>query len=230
MNDSQQLDKRKLFLLTLARLVVGLALIAGLLFLCAGTLDYWHTWLYIATLFLLLSVSFNWLIRKDPQLLERRMRTQEREKTQRWVIGISGVWLTLLYVLPGLDRRFHWSQVPLWLVLIGVGMVIMGYAFDMQVIHVNRFASRVVEVMQEQKVISSGPYTLVRHPMYLAILVFIFGTALALGSYWALIPAALMAPVLAVRLIAEEKTLRRSLPGYEEYTRRVRWRLIPGVW
>lgn len=229
MND-QQPDRRKLFLLALGRLVVGLALIAGLLFLCAGTLDYWHTWLYTGILLVLLSTSFNWLLRSDPQRLERRMRTHEREKTQRWVIGVSGILLTLLYVLPGLDRRFHWSQVPLAVVLLGVGMVILGYAFYMQVVQANQFASRVVEVMPDQQVISSGPYALVRHPMYLAMLIFFFGTALALGSYWALIPAALMIPVLAVRLLEEEKILLRDLPGYAEYAQKMRWRLIPGVW
>lgn len=229
MND-QQPDRRKLFLLALGRLVVGLALIAGLLFLCAGTLDYWQTWLYTGILLVMLSTSFNWLIRSDPQRLERRMRTHEREKTQRWVIGVSGILLTLLYVLPGLDRRFHWSQVPLAVVLLGVGMVILGYAFYMQVVQANQFASRVVEVMPDQQVISSGPYALVRHPMYLAMLIFFFGTALALGSYWALIPAALMIPVLAVRLLEEEKILLRDLPGYAEYAKKMRWRLIPGVW
>lgn len=229
MND-QQPDRRKLFLLALGRLVVGLALIAGLLFLCAGTFDYWQTWLYTGILLVLLSTSFNWLLRSDPQRLERRMRTHEREKTQRWVIGASSILLILLFVLPGLDRRFHWSQVPLAVVLLGVGMVILGYAFYMRVIQANQFASRVVEVMQEQKVITSGPYALVRHPMYLSMLIFFFGTALALGSYLALIPAALMVPVLAVRLLEEEKILLRDLPGYAEYTKKMRWRLIPGVW
>jgi len=169
-------------------------------------------------------------MRSDPQRLERRMRTREREKRQQWVIGFSTLFLILLYVLPGLDRRFQWSQMPLALVVFGVGAVILGYAFYMQVIQTNQFASRVVEVMQEQKVITSGPYALVRHPMYLSMVIFFLGTALALGSWWALIPAALMVPVLAVRLLEEEKILRRDLPGYAEYTQEVRWRLFPGVW
>lgn len=230
MNANQPLDQRKLFLVALGRLVVGLALIAGLLFLCAGTTDYWQTWLYTGVLLVLLSTSFNWLMRSDPQRLERRMRTREREKSQQWVIGFSTLFLILLYVLPGLDRRFQWSQMPLALVVFGVGAVILGYAFYMQVIQTNQFASRVVEVMQEQKVITSGPYGLVRHPMYLSMVIFFLGTALALGSWWALIPAALMVPVLAVRLLEEEKILRRDLPGYAEYTQEVRWRLFPGVW
>ncbi len=228
--DNHPLDQRKLFLLALGRLVVGLALIAGLLVLCAGTTDYWQAWLYTGVLLVLLSTSFNWLMRSDPQRLERRMRTREREKRQQRVIGVSTLFLILLYVLPGLDRRFHWSQMPLALVLLGAGLVILGYLFYMRVIQANQFASRVVEVMQEQKVITSGPYALVRHPMYLAMVIFFLGTALALGSYWALIPATLMIPVLAVRLLEEEKILRRDLPGYAEYTQKVRWHLIPGVW
>lgn len=228
--DNHPLDQRKLFLLALGRLVVGLALIAGLLVLCAGTTDYWQAWLYTGVLLVLLSTSFNWLMRSDPQRLERRMRTREREKRQQRVIGVSTLFLILLYVLPGLDRRFHWSQMPLALVLLGAGLVILGYLFYMRVIQANQFASRVVEVMEEQEVITSGPYALVRHPMYLAMVIFFLGTALALGSYWALIPAALMVPVLAVRLLEEEKILRRDLPGYTEYTQKVRWHLIPGVW
>lgn len=228
--DNHPLNTRKLFLVALGRMVVGLAFIAGLFFVCAGTTDYWQAWLYIDILLVLMSVSFNWLIRKDPQTLERRMRTGERQKTQRWVIGASLIIIVLLFVIPGLDRRFNWSQVPLWLVLIGDGSVILGYAFYMQVIQANRYASRVVEVAQEQKVISSGSYALVRHPMYLSMLIFFFGSALALSSYWALIPAALMIPTLGVRLLEEEKTLRRDLPGYPEYTQKVRWHLFPGIW
>ena len=228
--DNHPLDTRKLFLVALGRLVVGLAFIAGLFFLCAGTSDYWQAWLYIGILLVLMSVSFNWLIRKDPQTLERRMRTSERQKTQRWVIAVAAILSILLFILPGLDKRFSWSQVPLWLVLLGAGSVILGYAFYMQVIQANRYASRVVEVAAGQKVISSGPYALVRHPMYLAMLIFFFGSALALGSYWALIPAALMIPTLGVRLLEEEKTLLRDLPGYAEYTQKVRRHLIPGVW
>jgi len=227
---NQPLDKRRLFLVALGRLVVGLAFIAGLFFLCAGTTDYWQAWLYIGILLVLLVASFTWLIRNHPQTLERRMRTSERQQTQRWVIAVAAVFSILVFILPGLDKRFSGSQVPLWLVLLGDAVFIAGYALYSRVIQVNAYASRVVEVAAGQKVISSGPYALVRHPMYLSMLAFFFGSALALASYWALIPAALMIPTLAVRLLDEEKTLLRDLPGYAEYTQKVRWHLIPGIW
>lgn len=224
------LDRRKLIFLTLARLVGGMVLIAGLFFLCAGSLDYWQAWAYLAALMVMMTATFLWMVKNDPQRLERRMRTQEREKTQKWVIGISALLCTLLFVLPGLDRRFEWSRVPVWLALVGLGLAIGGYGLYVRVIQVNRFASRVIEVAAEQRVIASGPYALVRHPMYLSMSIFFIGTALALASFWTLIPALLMAPVLAVRAFNEEKTLARELAGYVEYTREVRWRIFPGIW
>lgn len=229
MTDSQ-VDKRRLVALTLARFLGGMAFIAGLFFLCAGTLAFWQAWLYLATLAALGMATFAWLVQKEPDLLERRTHTREQQKTQKWIIGLSGVLLTLLFFLPGLDRRFTWSQVSLWLVLSGLALVIAGYGLYFWVIQVNRFASRVIEVVAGQKVITSGPYALVRHPMYLAMCIFFIGTALALASYWTLIPALVMAPVLAVRASEEEKSLRLELSGYSEYTRKVRWRLFPGVW
>ncbi|GAP13300.1 putative protein-S-isoprenylcysteine methyltransferase [Longilinea arvoryzae] len=223
-------DWRKLIFLTLARFLGGMALIAALFFGCAGRLDYWQAWAYLAMLAALMTATFVWLLRNEPDLLERRTHTRERDKTQKWVIGVSGIVLTLLFVLPGLDRRFAWSQVPFWLALLGLALAIAGYGLYFWVIQANRFASRVIEVSAGQKVIDSGPYAWVRHPMYLAILIFLIGTSFALASYWTLVPSLAMAPVLAVRAFDEEKTLRNELPGYVEYTQKVRWRLFPGVW
>ncbi len=224
------LDRWKLIFLTLARFFGGMAILAALFFLCAGTLDYWQAWVYLAVLAVLITATFVWLLKEEPDLLERRMHTQEREKTQKWVIGISGILLTLLFALPGLDHRFEWSQVPFWLTGLGLALAIAGYGLYFWTIQTNRFASRVIEVTTGQKVIECGPYARVRHPMYLAILIFLLGTSLALASYWTLIPSLAMAPVLALRAFNEEKTLRNALPGYAEYTLKVRWRLFPGLW
>lgn len=223
-------DKGNLTRMALVRLVGGLGFVAALFFLCAGTLDYWQAWLYFGVLALMMTATFIWLVQNDPQRLERRLRMQEREKAQKWIIGVAVLLCTLIFVLPGLDRRFAWSQVPTWLALLGLALAIAGYGLYVRVIQVNRYASRVVEVDNGQQVIDSGPYRLVRHPMYLGMQVFLAATALALASYWALIPALGMIPVLAMRAAQEEGILRRELPGYAAYTHRVRWRIIPGIW
>lgn len=225
-----RIDKGRLIFRALALFVGGMAVIGGLFFLCAGSLDYWQAWVYLAVLVVMMTATIVWIFQNDPERLERRMRTQEPEKTQKWVITIAAILSTLLFVLPGLDRRFEWSRVPTWLALVGLALVIAGYGLYIRVIQVNRYASRVIEVAAEQRVIDSGPYALVRHPMYLGMSIFFIGTALGLASYWTLIPALLMAPVLAVRAFNEEKTLARELVGYVEYTRKVRWRIIPGLW
>jgi protein-S-isoprenylcysteine O-methyltransferase Ste14 len=145
------------------------------------------------------------------------------------IIGIT-VYFLLSYLLPGFDHRFGWSDVPAWLVLAGDAVVIVGFVFLFQVFKVNSYAARVVVVEEEQEVITTGPYALVRHPMYLSVvLVYVF-SPLALGSFWAMIPTAALILLLAVRILNEEKVLLRDLKGYGEYLERVRWRLIPGVW
>lgn len=222
--------KQKLLLLALARLSGGLVIIAGLLFLIAGTFDYWQVWVFAAVAGVLMIANLVWLMRNDPSRLERRMRTREHEQRQKWLIGISTAVILLLFVLPGLDRRFGWSHMPAGWALLGEALAIAGYALYFRVIQENRYASRVIEVVAGQRVITSGPYARVRHPMYLGMTLFLIGTALALGSYWALIPAVCMIPVLGARAVAEEKTLLRELPGYAEYTRQVAWRLFPGIW
>jgi protein-S-isoprenylcysteine O-methyltransferase Ste14 len=227
---NQSIDKSKLIRLTLIRLVGGIGLMAALFFLCAGTLDYWQAWIYLGLIALMMAASFIWLVRNDPERLERRMRTSERETTQKWLIGTSILFITLIFLLPGLDKRFAWSQVPVWLCLLGLALVIAGYGLYARVIRENRYASRVIEVVAGQKVITSGPYALVRHPMYLGMSILFLGTALGLGSYWTLLPTLAAIPTLAIRAVQEEKTLLRKLPGYKEYTGQVRWRLFPGVW
>ena len=183
-----------------------------MLFLPAGTLGYWEAWVYMGLLFIPVAIVGVVLIFKDPELLERRMRTREREAPQRKVIAASSLLLLAEFLIPSFDRRYAWSSVPLALVLLADILMMLGYLLFVLTLRENRFASRVVEVQVNQVVISTGPYALVRHPMYLAVSVIFTFTSLALGSFWALIPALLLPVVLAARIGNEEQLLRRDLP------------------
>ena len=201
-----------------------------MLFLPAGTLGYWEAWVYMGLLFIPVAIVGVVLIIKDPELLERRMRTWEREAHQRKVIAASSLLLLAEFLIPSFDRRYAWSSVPLALVLLADILMMLGYLLFVLTLRENRFASRVVEVQVNQVVISTGPYALVRHPMYLAVSVIFTFTSLALGSFWALIPALLLPVALAARIGNEEQLLRRDLPGYEEYCQKVKYRLVPFIW
>jgi protein-S-isoprenylcysteine O-methyltransferase Ste14 len=210
--------------------VAGLLVMAAVLFGTAGTVAYWQGWTYLGIIVGLMSVALTYLIRNSPGLLERRMRTREKEQAQRKVLGLSYLPLLGAFVLPGFDRRWGWSGVPPAVVIAAEVLVVLGYGFVILVFRANRYASRVVEVEQGQQVTSTGPYALVRHPMYLGMTLMYLATPLALGSYWALVPAAAIVPTLVARIFNEEKVLERDLSGYREYRARVRYRLVPGIW
>ncbi|MFH1183806.1 MAG: isoprenylcysteine carboxylmethyltransferase family protein [Chloroflexota bacterium] len=225
-----QLSTAQLAKMIIVRFVGGLIVLAAMFFLPAGTLDFWEAWVYIVVLFLPITIVLRYLIRHDPALLERRMRMKEREAEQKLIVQLSFVWFFVMFLLPGFDRRFEWSNVPVALVLAADVLVLLGYFGVFWVFRENTYTSRVVEVEQDQKVISSGPYAVVRHPMYLGVMLMYLMTPLALGSYWALLPAPLIIPILVARIRNEEQVLGRELPGYPEYMNKVRHRLIPGVW
>jgi protein-S-isoprenylcysteine O-methyltransferase Ste14 len=224
------LSRTALLSRTLVRFLAGLFLVGCMLFLPAGTLRYWEAWLYMALLFVPVAVVGGVLFIKDPELLERRLRTQEREAPQKKVIAASSLVLLSVYLIPGFDRRYDWSTVSPTLVLLADILVLLGYLLFVLTIKENRYASRVVEVQDNQVAISTGPYALVRHPMYLAVSVIFTLSPLALGSYWALIPTLLLPVVLAARIANEEQLLRCSLTGYEEYCQKVKYRLLPFIW
>jgi protein-S-isoprenylcysteine O-methyltransferase Ste14 len=201
-----------------------------MLFLPAGTLNYWEAWLYITVLFVPAFFMVQYLIRHDPALLERRMRMKEKEREQRVIIKLSYLYYLAIFLLPGFDKRFGWSDSPVWLTLTASALVILGYVFVMRVFRENSYASRIVEVEHGQKVIDTGPYALVRHPMYLGVTLLYVMTPLALGSYWSLIPALAIFPLLVARILNEEKVLANELAGYREYQKKVKYRIIPFVW
>ena len=220
----------KSILIATLRLVIGFPIIGALFFWPAGTFDYWQAWLWMAVLFLPLMGMFIYLIQRDPALLERRVRTGEQRPEQRRIIAVSALFLILIFLLPGLDKRFGWSSVPVWLVLLADIIVLAGFLLNFLVIRVNSYASRVVEVEQGQKVIASGPYAFVRHPMYLSIILILFATPLALGSFWGIIPTIAYIPLLAARAKNEEELLVNDLQGYRENMQKTRYRLFPGIW
>jgi protein-S-isoprenylcysteine O-methyltransferase Ste14 len=213
--------------------LIIVAIMAALLFVAAGTLDYWQAWIFLAVYFVAsLAVTFD-LAQRDPQLLERRMGGgpfAEKEVTQKIIMSLTSLGFIALIVVPALDRRFAWSDVPPYLALAGDLLVALGFLAAYFVFRENTFTSATIELAPEQRVISTGPYALVRHPMYAGGIILLVGVPLALGSWWGLLIVAAMMPALIWRLIDEEMFLARNLPGYPKYQRKVRYRLLPGVW
>ena len=201
-----------------------------MLFLPAGTLYYWQEWIYCGVLFIPLSFVVFYFFKYDPELLERRMKMREKEEKQKTIQIVGIIIFFIGFLIPGLDYRYHWSNVPFLLVFAANAIVLAGYIFVFFVLRENSYASRIIEVEKGQKVITTGPYAIVRHPMYLGVLLMYLFTPLALGSYWALIFFLPLFPLLVSRLLNEEEVLLRELPGYKEYCQKTRYHLIPFIW
>jgi protein-S-isoprenylcysteine O-methyltransferase Ste14 len=207
--------------------------VAVLLFLPAWTLDYWQAWIFLAVYSLSVLAVTLYLMKKDPALLERRISTgpgSEKRKRQKILNFLISKALFLVVVVPVIDHRCAWSAVPLYVVAAGDVLVALGSLIGFFVFKENTFASATIEVGTGQKVISSGPYALVRHPMYFGWLVTFSGVPLALGSWWGLFTIIPVTLVIVWRLLDEETFLAGNLPGYSEYQNRVRYRLVPLIW
>jgi len=205
---------------------------ALLLFLPAGTARYWQAWIYLAVFFGSLLPQTLYLVKKNPALLKRRLKggpLAEKEKSQKIIMLFTSIGFVALLVVPALDHRFLWSKAPPYMVAAGDLLTVLGFTIIFLVFKENPFTSAAIEVAVDQKVISTGPYAVVRHPMYAGGLLYLLGAPLALGSYWGLLALAAMWPFLIWRLFDEERFLSKNLPGYTEYCAKVRWRLIPGV-
>ena len=229
MSDSQ-LSRSELIRLVATRLLALILVLLAMFFLPAGTFRYWEAWLYLAILLIPMLLVLAYLLKNDPELLVRRLKMREREAEQRLIIKLSYFYFLITFLLPGFDRRFGWSEVPGVVVVLADVVVLLGYGMFFLVIRENRYASRIIEVAPEQQVISSGPYALVRHPMYLGVMLMYVFSPLALGSYWAMIPAIGIIPLLVARIRNEESVLARELTGYSDYIQKTRYRLIPGIW
>ena len=214
----------------LLRSLIAVIFVAALLFIPAGSLRYWQGWVFMAILFLPMPVTSVYFMKRDPQLVERRLRTKEKISEQKTIIRCAQLVCFGSLLIPGLDYRFGWSRVPLWLTILSQLFVLVGYLMTLWVMKENSFASRTIQVEEGQKVISTGPYRLVRHPMYFGAVLMLLFAPFALGSWWALPGFYGVIPLIVLRLLNEEKMLRRDLPGYSDYCLQTRSRLVPLLW
>ena len=220
----------KLLINALIKFTAGLILVGLLLFLPAFTFNYPGAWLFIGLLFIPMFIMGVVMLIKAPKLLEKRLNNKEKEKTQKGVIALSGLIFPIGFVLSALDFRFAWSEVPTWLVTFASALFLIGYIMYAEVMRENAYLSRTVEVQADQKVISTGLYGVVRHPMYLATLFMFLPLPLILGSLWGLIPFGIYPIIIVIRIINEEKVLTEGLSGYKEYKNKVKYRILPFIW
>lgn len=222
-----------LYLKAIGGLAILFLVMASLLFLPARTFAYWQAWVFLAVYFSASIAISLYLITSDPALLARRMSGgpfAEKEPAQRVIMSITSLAFVGLLVLPAIGHRLRWSELSPGAALAGDVLVLLGWLGIFFVFKENSFSSATIELASDQRVISTGPYAWMRHPMYAAALVMLLGIPIALGSSWGVLIVVAMLPVLIWRLLDEERFLARNLPGYAEYQRRVRYRLLPPIW
>ncbi len=219
----------KLLLNLLLKFITGLILVCLLLFLPAGTLDYPGAWLFLALLFIPMLVLAIILLIKAPKLLKKRLNNRETELTQKWVVAASGLIFLVGFILAGLDFRFRWTTVPQWLVIFSSILLFAAYMLYAEVLRENAYLSRTVEIQENQTVIDTGLYGIVRHPMYLSTVALYLSIPLVLGSWVSFAVFLLYPVVIAFRIRNEEQLLENGLSGYTEYKQRVKYCIIPFI-
>jgi len=230
MNEFGKAEMRSLIKKIIIRFSLFPIILGLLILIPAGTFNYWQVYLYFSILLVPMVFVMIYFLKHDPGFLERRTRGKEKEKEQKIIqIGFSLIFLSG-FIIPGLDKRFGWSEVSSVTVIIADAVIFLGYLLVFSVFKQNSYASRIVEVEKDQKIITTGLYSIVRHPMYIGVIVMYVPTPLALGSYWGLIPMATIPLALMFRILNEEKVLRKDLPGYMEYCQKTRYRLLPYIW
>lgn len=224
MKDNANMTKGKAFMVPFVLMVImGLVL-----FVPAGSLKFWEGWVFLLEISILTFFIAAYFMKRNPELLARRMQHGEKQTTIKTPVILKLYFLG--YIIPGIDFHFHWSMVPAWAIIVSNIIVTASYIFIIYVFKENSFASTVVQVEKWQHIITTGPYAIVRHPMYLGLLLMSLFTPLALGSYWAIIPMLLFIPLIIIRIINEEKVLLCELHGYKDYCLKTRYRLIPLIW
>lgn len=229
-NDSIDINPAKLMKKVYFALILFIIVLGLLLFLPAGSLLYWQAWLYSIVFFTPTVFITFYFVKKSPELIARRMKYREKEDAQKTIMAFARITYFIGLLIPGFDYRYHWSFVSVPIVILSNALVLAGYLLIFFVFRENRFASSIIEVDKEQKVIATGPYAIVRHPMYTGGLLMLLFTPTALGSFWAMIPFLLWIPILVFRIRNEEEVLMRELPGYREYCLKTRYRLLPFLW
>lgn len=222
--------KKELLKEAITKIVAGIILIGLLLFIPAGTLSWLYGWIFMGMLFVPMLIAGIVMYFKAPDLLESRLRAKETQSEQKQVIGFSGIMFLLVFILAGLNFRFKWIILPEIAVYIGIAIFLLSYALFGEVLRENRYLSRVIEVQKDQKVVDSGLYGIVRHPMYFATLFLFLSMPLVLNSLPSFIVMLSYIPIIVKRIRNEEEVLEKELSGYKEYKRKVRYRLIPFIY
>ena len=221
---------KKLFANGIVKFLSGIVLVGLPLFLSAGSFAYWNAWLFMGILFIPMFIAGIILMKKNPYLLERRLDVKEKQSQQKTVIALSGIMFLSGFVLAGLDYRFQWIKLPDWLVIVGAVIFLIAYGLYAEVLRENTYLSRTIEVQENQKVIDTGLYGIVRHPMYAVTLILFLSMPIVLGSVIAFIIFLTYPFIIAGRIKNEEKVLEEGLAGYKEYKQKVKYRLIPFIW
>lgn len=220
----------KLFIEALGKFFLGVILVGLLIFLPAGTVDYFGGWLFMGVLFVPMFCAGIVMMIKNPELLKKRLGAKEKQKEQSAVIKLSGLVFIAGFVLCGLEVRFGWYKLPLWVTILGTVIFLFAYILYAEVLRENTYLSRTIEVQKDQKVIDSGLYGIVRHPMYMAVVLLFLSIPLVLGSLYAFIIFFAFPFILAKRIKHEEEFLEKELNGYKDYKNKVKFRLIPYIW
>ena len=220
----------KLFFQALTKFFAGLLLVGLLLFLPAGTFYFWQAWLFIGILFGPMFIAGIVLMIRQPELLRKRLDAKEKQGEQKWVVALSGLMFIAVFVVAGLSRRFGWYMLPDGAVYVSTIIFLAAYALYAEVMRENVWLSRTIEVQENQQVVSTGLYGIVRHPMYAATLLLFLSMPLVLASPWSFAIMLLYIPIIASRIRKEDEVLEQDLKGYKEYKSRVRYKLIPFIW
>ena len=224
------MNKIKLLFSALLKFSFGIIFVGLFLFLPAGTFDFYNAWLFMGLLFIPMFILGIFLFIKSPELLEKRLNAKEKENTQKGVVGFSAILFLASFLIAGFDFRFGWTSVSLWCVILASVILLVSYALYAEVMRENIYLSRTIEVQENQKVIDTGLYGIIRHPMYAVTIWLFLSIPVVLGSWWALLCMAPYPFLIAIRILNEEKVLENNLSGYKEYKAKVKNRLVPFIW
>ena len=220
----------KLFTQAIIKFLSGLLIVGLLLFLPAGTLVWWQAWLLMGILFIPMFIAGLIMMKRSPDLLRKRLDVKEEEKEQKTVIILSGIMFLAAFIVAGLNFRFGWIVLPAWVSWVSAVVFLLSYALYAEVLRENVWLSRTVEVQENQKVVDTGLYGIVRHPMYMTTLFLFLSMPLVLGCVFSFVIMLLYIPIIAKRIRNEEQVLEGGLEGYAEYKKRIRYKVIPFVW